>query len=260
MTESTTKENNVVSSRSILKWIYLLATFLSLFMVGWILVYPSSWLMGHSEQHDDWINKTLVEPYDGTQIHPKVVTKYKGHPDVQFTHTLPAAIWSAAIPFQLHEGFRKTYKTSHRRAGYAFLGSSLLMTVGMFLIVIKKLTFDYDYEGLAPPLSKFEEIQTKATILGMGLWFAFTSSMAVTEARKKRFQSHKHYIYRHVGSGLWVAIQRLLIPVFGPQKNPEAMRDRFGDAAFIGFVLSFSLGELAVYLDRQTTGKQIKTQ
>lgn len=228
-------------------------------MVGWILIYPSSWLMGHSESHDRWITETLVEPYDGTQISPKVVTKYNGHPDVQFTHTLPAAIWSAAIPFQLHQGFRKTYKASHRRTGYAFLGCSLLMTVGIFLIVIKKLTFDYDYEGLAPPMSKFVEIKTKATVLGMGVWFAFTSTMAVFEARKKRFQSHKHYIYRHIGSGLWVAVQRLLIPAFGPQENPEAMRDRFGDAAFIGFSITFSLGELAVYLDRQA-GQQIKKQ
>lgn len=229
-------------------------------MIGWILVFPSSWLMGHSETHDAWIHEQLVEPYDGTQIHPKIVTKYAGHSDVQFTHTLPAAVWSVAIPFQLHQGFRKTYKTSHRRIGYAFLCSSLLMTVGMFLIVIKKLTYDYDYEGLAPPLSKFEEIQTKCGIFGMGVWFAFTSSMAVLEARKKRFQSHKYYIYRHIGSGLWVAVQRLLIGAFGPQKNPEAMRDRFGDAAFIGFVLTFSLGELAVYMDRQPAGKQIKTQ
>lgn len=228
-------------------------------MVGWILIFPSSWLMGHSKRHDAWINETLVEPYDGTQIHPKVVTKYAGHPEVQFTHTLPAAIWSAAIPFQLHKGFRSTYKVSHRRVGYAFLGSSLFMTLGMFLIVFKKLTFDHDYDGLAPPLSTLEQIRTKASILGMGVWFAFTSTMAVLEARKKRFQSHKHYIYRHIGSGLWVAIQRLLIYAIGPQKNPEAMRNLFGNSAVIGFVVSFSLGEMAVILDRQL-GKQIKTK
>lgn len=226
-------------------------------MVGWILIFPSSWLMGYSKRHDAWINQTMVEPYDGTQIHPKTVTKYAGHPEAQFTHILPAAIWSAAIPFQLHKGFRAKYKVSHRRVGYAFLGSSILMTVGIFIIMLKKLTFDYDYEGLAPPIPAFEERLTKAPFLGMGVWFAFTSTMAVMEAKKKRFQSHKHYIYRHIGSGLWVAIQRLLVGAMGPQKNPEAMRDLFRDASVVGVIISLFLTEMAVYLDRQL-GKQTK--
>jgi len=250
--------NREVSPDAALEYIYLFTTLLSIFMVAWILIYPSSWLMGYSKRHDAWINQTLVEPYDGSKIHPKVVTKYAGHPEVQFTHIFPAAIWSAAIPLQLHKRFRSKYKVSHRIVGYAFLGSSFLMTLGVFLIVIKKLTFDYDYEGLAPPLSAFKTIRTKATILGMGLWFAFTSLKAIIEARKKRFQSHKHYIYRHIGSGLWVAIQRLMIPVFGPQKNPEAMRERFGDGALIGIVIALSLAEMAVSLDRQL-GKKSKT-
>jgi len=252
-----TTKNDVISKESALKWIYVFTTFLSIFMVAWILIFPSSWLMGYSKTHDEIINKTMVEPYDGTQIHPKIFTKYAGHPEVQFTHTLPAAVWSTAIPFQLHQGFRKTHKVAHRRAGYAFLGSSLLMTAGMLIILIKKLTFDYDYEGLAPPLSKFEEFQTKATLLVMGLWFAYTSIRAVVEARNKRFQSHKHFIYRHIGSGLWVAVQRVILILSGPQKNPEAMREFFGLAALMGSVVSYSLCELAIYLDRQPA-KQIK--
>lgn len=228
-------------------------------MVCWIVIFPSSWLMGHSKDHDIWVNRTLVEPYDGTQFSPRVVTKYEGHPEVQFSHILPAAIWSAAIPFQLHQGFRKNYKAAHRTTGYAFLFSSLLMTAGIFIIVAKKLTYESDYEGWAPPVKPLEERMAKALIMGLGLWFGYTAIMSINEARKKRFQSHKHYIYRHIGSGLWVAVQRVLVIGFGPRPNAEAMRNFFGNAAYSGVAITLCLAELAVYLDRQPK-RQIKMQ
>jgi hypothetical protein len=251
--------NIVVSAPSLIKLIFVAASFLSVFMVAWIMIFPSSWLMGFSERHDKLIHNFLVEGYDGRQISPKVVTKYAGHPAIQFSHILPAAVWSAAIPFQLHPGFRKSCKSTHRRIGYVFLSSSLLMTIGMFLIVIRKLTYEYDYEGEAPPMAPFDAFLSEGSIICMGLWFAFTSVMALVKAKSKDFQLHKHYIYRHCGSGQWVAIQRIIVLASGPQKDAEHSRDSFGTAAMFGIVISMSLAELAVFLDSKQA-KATKTQ
>lgn len=134
-----------------LKALYVLTTFLCLFMVAWIGVFPSSWLMGRSDWHDRIINKTLVETYDGTSVSPRTVTKYAGHGLVQFTHIAPGAIWAGAIPFQLHPNVRRQYRWAHKMTGYAFVVSALLMAFGICVIFARDLTFHNDYDGIPPP-------------------------------------------------------------------------------------------------------------
>lgn len=135
--------------------------------------------------------------------------------------------------------------------------SSLLMTVGMFLIIIRKLTYENDYDAEVPPLAAIDQMRTKAAVVAMGIWFAYTSVMAVVKAKAKDFQSHKYYIYRHCGSGLWVAIQRVIILASGPQKDASQMRDLFENAAWIAYVASICVAEVAVFLDK--SGGQKKT-
>lgn len=245
-----------ISSQQVLKAIYVATCASCAFMVVWILIFPSSWLVGHSEFHTYVIHKTIVEPYDGTSISPRVVTKYGGHPAIQFSHILPGALWAAAIPFQIHPGFRKSYKKLHRQIGYAFVSSSIIMMMGLFLIVKRNLTYDNDYPE-APPVSVFDKMTTTVTIAGLSGWFIFTAVMAAIKARSKNFEAHKHYIYRHIASGLWVAIQRVVVILNGKQENAIRMRDSFGTAASIGFSISMVIGEVAVYLDRRR-GKTIK--
>ena len=84
--------------------------------------------------------------------------------------------------------------------------------------------------------------------------------MAVTRARSKDFYSHKKYIYRHVASGLWVAIQRIIIGLSGPKKDSEHMRDFFSDAGTAGTILSVSLGELAIFLEERIRKKKLGTE
>eukprot|EP00980_Cylindrotheca_fusiformis_P021316 scaffold8211_cov117-Cylindrotheca_fusiformis.AAC.12 len=234
------------------KLLFLFVAFLCGFMVFWIMVFPSSWLLGLSKRQDNLVHYYLVKDYKGGgEISPKTITKYAGHPAIQLSHILPAALWAASIPFQIHPDFRKTYKTAHRRIGYAFIISSILMTFGLVLIMIRNLTFEHDYDGETAPMEDTDQLLSKAFVSVLGSWFAFTSVMALLKARGKDFRSHKHYIYRHCGSGLWVAIQRLFIMACGPQKDASRMRGFFATAAMYGVVISISLAEVAVYLDKK---------
>lgn len=246
------------------KYLYVLACILSMFMFTVVMIFPSSWMMGHSNIHDTIVTKLMIDPYDGTQISPLTVTKYTGHPAIQFSHILPAAFWSLSVPFQLHEGFRRSYRTIHTRMGYAFLATTFLMTYGIFLIFARKLSYiDHDYPT-APSVTWMESSISKLFQIIMACWFVFTSMMAVYKARKKEFISHKQYIYRHVASGLWVALQRIILMIAGPQKDPEQMRALFGYAAYVAVPISMLLGEMAVYLDhherRTTTTKTFKVE
>lgn len=240
------------SPQGLLKVLYIITTCLSIFMVVWILVFPSSWLVGFSQSHDDLFLK--VSRSFENKISPQVVLKYGGHPAIQFSHILPSAFWAGSIPFQLHPGLRKKYKTIHRRIGYIFLGTCLLMALGIFLIIDRKLNFEYDYPE-APPSSQLDRILFKVSIFLSTSWFLWTAIMAVLRARSKDFHSHKKYIYRHVASGIWVAIQRIIINLSGPKKDSEHMRESFSDAGTKGLILSISLGEVAVFLEGRIRNK-----
>lgn len=230
----------------LLKGIFVATTFLSIMMVFWILVLPSSWLVGFSETHDNFIRYFL--PEDETQVSPRVILKYGGHPLIKACHILPGAVWSGSIPFQLHPGFRKINRSLHRKIGYIFLGTSILMSFGIYLIVSRGLTFENDYPNVSKQ-TKFEEISLKLIFPLMTSWFVFTAIMAVVKARSKDFVSHKKYIYRHIASGLWVAIQRLIVIFSGPQKDAQHMRQLFGRSGEIGYLITFGFAELSIFLE-----------
>lgn len=107
-------------------------------------------------------------------------------------------------------------------------------------------------------MSRLEDYTFKLGMIMEALWFAWTSCMAVFKARVKKFDSHKHYIYRHVASGLWVAIQRIILMGAGPQKDAQHVRALFGKAAIVAICMSTILGEAAVYLDKKTSIEAVK--
>jgi len=129
--------------------------------------------------------------------------------------------------------------------GYVFIATSFIMTLGIFLILARNLSYlDNDYPD-APPVSKLENYTNKLFTILEASWFAWTACMAVFKARAKDFESHKNYIYRHIASGLWVAIQRLILLGAGPQKDAQQVRDLFGNAAYAAVFISTLLGEVA---------------
>ena len=231
------------TNASIFRGLYIATVFLSWFIVFWILIFPSSWLVGRSSVHDDLLYKYMSEPNQVTSI--ELVTKYKGHSAVHFSHTLPGAIWAVAIPFQLHPTLRKQYRKLHRIVGYIFVVTSIIMTVGVGIILKRGLLYEESFTDL-PPL----KVSAAPGIIFMSGWFLVTATVAILQARAKKFASHQRYIIRHIASGIWVALQRvLLLTIFNrPPFTRVQQRAVFGDAAFLAISICFACGELAIYL------------
>jgi len=256
--------------------LYLLSSGLALFMVLWILVFPCSWLVGFSPSRD----ATYVENYAASALLPlSIVMKYDGHRLVQFTHILPAAVWAGAIPLQLHPSMRSNYPRLHRLSGYAFFFCGALMVGGLAVIDSRKLAFyHHDFPNLAPheaasefpwfdpaknPLFPSHEQLLRA----VGFWFAATGACALYLATKRRFTAHRSFVVRHIAAGLWVALQRALIPVLGLARGfatapcgtgvagSKALADcvsrrqkaLFGDTAVLGIIIAVVVAEVAVW-------------
>lgn len=241
------------SNVTILRGLYVATTFLCAFMIFWILVFPSSWLVGRSDIHDDLIVQTMSEPNQVTSM--ELVTKYKGHSAVHFSHTLPGAIWAGAIPFQLHPRFRNQYPRVHRVVGRVFVAVSLLMMVGVGIILKRELLYEESFKDLPP-----NKLPATPGILFQSGWFLVTAIVATLQARAKKFRSHQRFVIRHVASGIWIALQRvLLLTVLNrPPFTREQQRAVFGDAAFAAIAICFVCGEIAIHLIEDEQKKKVK--
>lgn len=231
-----------------LRAMYLLTSSLALFMVAWILVLPSSWLMGWWEWHDDVVNRRFLG--DSSRfVSPLTVTKYAGHTAVKLTHILPGALWAGSIPLQLNSEFRRKHPVLHRRLGYAFALSVMSMAVGIALILHRGLGYENDYPDLPPP-SAVEQSAKHVFFAGNVMFFVYTLLRAVSHAREGNVALHQRFIVRHIGSGIWVAVQRVLIGMRGRattrQLSQLEQRDNFGMMAAIGVAVAAACSEFTV--------------
>ena len=237
-------------ARRVLLALYGACCALSLFMVVWVLVLPSSWLAGNSEWHDRlfaWAVRSIESPPAPLTV---VSTKWHGHLAVQLMHTLPSGLWSALLPVQLHRGLRARHRLAHRRAGYAFVGCALLMMCGLVEMDRRGL---YYYQRDFPSLREDEATSRlgfghhhREAFLVVGCWFAATVVAAVAAARRKRFELHQDCVLRHAGAGLWVAVQRVMLGLF-PGRTPAEQKANFGDFALIGLAITVVGAELAIW-------------
>ena len=240
--------------RIILSGLYIAVSLLCIQMVMWVFVFPSSIFAGF-KWHDE-MAYFVESRTEGVPVNTSL--KYAGHAAVKATHILPSAIWSASIPFQLNPGLRQKYRALHRITGYAFFGTSLLLIIGIGLIDRRKLYWHLsDYPSIPPyeHVSGIRFFQQSAlqyapeySIYALTLWFAFTAFAALAFARSKNFALHQRYVIRHVASGIWVAIQRLLLIILTPTLTSEAAsKEAFNDCSFYGVIISFSCAELAIW-------------
>ena len=231
---------------------YVVTSCLCLFMVVWILGLPASWRAGwqwHDTLTQYWYDNILRSgSHFPTPLH--LVTKYKGHSIAQFAHVLPGALWAGLVPFQLHPSARKRYRRWHRRFGYCFVAVSYLMTAGFMYI---------DRMGLVYIHADFPRIKAEhnTTWLPFNVpheplfrlvsgWFVLTITMAVWYATRGRFHNHRIWILRHVGSGIWISVQRLVV-IMVNAKKPENQKKTFGDGALVGVLLTCIAAEMAVW-------------
>ena len=140
------------------------------------------------------------------------------------------------------------------------------------IIIRRKLMFESFYEDLPPPPSSSQPISTEVVLYTMNLYFVGTAAMAWKKvAIDRSFGKHQDWMIRHVASGMWVGIQRVLlalvyIPMYEPPVPREVQRDSFGQAGQIGWFVSIAVGEYAIYLihrikNTQTTAAvKVKTK
>lgn len=166
------------------------------------------------------------------------VTKYFGQPFVFVTHILPAPIWSAIVPFQLHPASRSPgLKKMHRTLGSTFFLLSTSMMVGFGAIMRKGLdihpgaAFFQGAQGKTirevPGLLKALVPAGPPTLFGFAAWFTYTMYRALNAARRKRFAEHEDWVIRHVASGQWVGLMRIFMTMFNG--FPFGLK-RYGDS------------------------------
>ncbi|MGK3761738.1 MAG: hypothetical protein ACI8RD_014056 [Bacillariaceae sp.] len=293
---TTTMTTSSSSSRSRLIFLYRITTAVCLWMILWILVLPGSWMFGRTKLHNDVIEPYLMDRMRHHISSLETITKYKGHTAVHFTHILPACVWSAAIPFQLHREFRKNYKQIHRVIGYVFFGISFVMALGVGIILRRGLYFENSFSDLPQPSipsyyysivlaivgyfcyedvvyhannkknkkkfysrastvcvvillilvggtmsyhREYRYLSTAPIIMIVTAYFVATAMYALKLAAiDRKFHDHQRWIIRHVASGVWVMIQRILIiilfaPIHRPPVSREVQRDVFAQSSIL---------------------------
>jgi hypothetical protein len=221
------------------------------YMVFWILIFPASAF----HEHSAWRRQLF-----GTVVHadsstpPELTTKYAGHYLVHATHILPSAIWATLIPLQLHPGIRHRFPTLHRWSGRVFLVTALLMAYGVWLILHRRLGFEHFFDDIGDENSSSSTSSfTEPGLLALTFYFVATVCGAVYYARLGRYADHRCYMIRHIASGIWIAVQRVILtfilPVLrlgGPFTRHE-QRANFGSSAILAMAIAFVAGEYAIY-------------
>jgi len=186
-----------------------------------------------------------------------LLLKYGGHPAVQFTHILPSAVWALAIPFQLYPGLRSRAPRLHRISGYVFAMAGLLLMVGLQLIHVRGLEY---FKTDFPDIPEHVAMTRFPNVLGwvshdilllkvLPVWFTGTLIASICCARSKKFTLHRNFMYRHIGSGIWIAPQRLYVGamgMFGLASSPAEQKMNFGDGAIFGVFATLLLAEVAI--------------
>jgi hypothetical protein len=127
------------------------------------------------------------------------------------------------------------------------------MIAGVMIIIKRGLLYEESFPDLPPP-----RLPATPAILFQSSWFLITIVVATYQARTQQFASHQKWIIRHVASGIWISLQRILLMTVMNRPPFTRMQQRqvFGDAAFLAIVVCFMCGELAIYLQSQQ--KQMK--
>jgi hypothetical protein len=233
---------------------YVFVSFFCLVMVVWILIYPSSLWYEHSQTHQRLL-RTWFHSASGKHkgevgaASSELITKYTGQYLVQLTHILPGAFWAAMIPFQLNTNFRKKHRTLHRYIGYGFVGCALVLGSGVYIILYKGLLYENSFPDLPPKPMSTAPLLVLLTIYFQGTLLCALYNAAI--ASPKNYYAHSVWITRHIASGIWIALQRILLgtPWFNrPPMTREQQRDAFGNAAFVAIAISTVSGEILISL------------
>ena len=237
---------------------YFCVSSLCIFMAIWIFIMPASFRLAVGTDESKRAHLRTLElafARGNLPVIADIQTKYFGHLSVVLTHQLPAGIWAVLVPFQLNSVFRRKYSKIHKLFGYIFLGCAALITVGVFLIIIKQLTFEHSFPELMNVTSGFSELglsplQNSLTILNyflgsLAVYFLMTALVAARYAIRKKYTLHRAWIVRHIASGISVALQRVYV-LLRKAREPGAQRAAFYDGIIVSVVFCLLVAELYV--------------
>ena len=253
-TQQDEQDHAAQRARFSLRILYIGLTYLCIQMVLWMSLLPATWLVNRSPFHSRLTNM-LIQYLDGTQnvASSKLSSKFIGRPLIQMTHMVPGAVWSAIIPFQLHPTFRMKHPKTHKLLGYVFLLSSVLCSVGVFIILGKGLLYENHLFPDLPPVQHY----SKPVVIGASLWFSYTASRAWHAVFWRRnIEQHQTWIIRHVGAGVWISLGRFLMftlnqMLFPAPTSRALQRSVFGDTWRGSLVVGVVVAEFALRLIRQ---------
>lgn len=258
-------------NKSKLQTIYFLTVGLCIFQCLWILWKPLHMIIASiinsPNSHQQETYKSLLQKQDGPLLPPKLNSKYEGQTLVHLTHIWPGVLWSGSIPMQLHPSLRKNHPQAHRIVGRIFMFSSLMIFLGFLVIMSKGLFFEKFLEENNISLIRFVNISSASLMVSvLAMWFLYTGMMSLWYARHKNILLHQQYMIRHVGSGIWISIQRVVLLIYvtisysvrginqPPVVRPE---DAFRISAIVGVIFSFTLSEYAVFMMKRTKDKGV---
>ena len=116
------------------------------------------------------------------------------------------------------------------------------------------------YDGIPKPDS-MELLQMKLSSFLLTTYFVCSALLAVYYAGwAKDIQRHQQWIIRHIGSGMWIAVQRIVVMICqgaGLVSGPMMMRNLFGNAATGSVFVSILLAEIAIRCIKQYDMKKI---
>lgn len=240
-------------------FLYTIVSLLCIMMVFWILLIPGTWLIGRSKLHDEFLIPMMKSSKMNVVSLDAVLIKYAGHTLIQCTHVLPAAIWAAIIPFQLHPKFRSEpkYKKYHKPLGYLFLLVALTMSCGVVIILQREMSFEHFFDDLKEMDKKNNYQSSEPLLYAMTIWFDISLLVSIYYARSKKNKlHHQRWMNRHIASGIWVALQRVLLVSVYPMiysalglmpLSRYHQRRVFGEAAWIAMVLCMCSAEYMNY-------------
>jgi hypothetical protein len=238
--------------------VYRVVLCLCSFMIMWIFVFPASSFLAIGSTESIAKHKSLLEEHwsSGKMITPvATITKYYKQPLIVLTHILPSSLWCMLVPIQLSSIIREKYSFLHRLSGYLLLSVVPFVSIGVYIIVERDLSFENDYPDLISQKSHFSEwglspftdsfLFMKVVFYTLAAYFTISAFAAWYYAFFKNFACHRAWMLRHVASGIWVALQRVYLVVRQAQ-NTECQRAAFYDGAFLS--ASFTICLVEVYL------------
>jgi len=233
----------------------------SLLMVMWVaLPFPGSAWVGMT-----WHHEIVFAAMESLRIAPaSLILKYEALqstivPAPGLVHAVPAAVWSGLAPFQL----LSRGEGAHKAAGRTMLTMSGVMMAGFAAIDASGLTAqEHDFQGFGGPLADAVDAWLPSWLASfnqggmytIAAWFLWAGLQCGLSARAGDVRAHRAWAIRHIGAGLWVALQRPLFAALrevqyltlpsGEAATAEAMADAFYVAAVAATALYVGAAEI----------------